>query len=1176
MFGVFATYTLKNPSISQDGPPQPSDISDEMICIYDDRSPDTTLKLINPKLTLADNSAGSFTFSLTPDSVIFGKLIRMRTEIMIIRNGLEIWSGRIVSEESDFYGNHAFTCEGELAYLNDILQPPSAYDDYTVRDFLSAVLSKYNAKATATRQFTLGIVTVDETVHGGNLSQHINTTANMSSTWDVIKSCLLDVYGGHLRVRKENGVRYLDYQNTYPNLNEQEINFGQNLMDFTRNWDDTELVTLIYPKGKKIEDDGETDRLTYRLTKTRHKVNRQYDVDYQFSIKNHRVPMDDKYDYRMKLELIDPRQPNSVTVYSDIWTFEPGADVNQSWEYTVRDYEPDIVYAFEITVERKLNSDTYPNYQWVPVPAIRHISQQATNLIGTQNISTSDNILSGTLVGTSTGYGTGFNMTFSLTFDNPGTPVDTPVTHNYDYRMMFVLDTPDRGILKGYGNTTTLAPGSVADVVCDYTFSGLNLERTYYYDIWIEYKKSSLARWNEIGSDYTIRKSFTAHFTDSELDGIEHRVDVRSVNNGLDYVVNQSAYDIYGRIESVVTWDYVEDPAKLLALANWYLTDFQFDNLVIQLNALDLSMFDVNYETVKLLDRIRAISPPHGMDKIFPVTKLDIPLDHPENTTYTLGDKTRDSYTSSVGNTTNDIYNKMADLPSNGDILKEIGTSGYKMLMEARDQAEMILNQRTNGTITITQGSDGYSDALYFTDTKDYTKAQRFWKWDINGLGFYDTTQSSPVQAAITSDGRINANYITTGKLLAEYIKLYGLMGVYNQRDGGYVGGFVGYGEGAVPTSDTTTYPSGYRTTSGIMITNTKSVNEQGIETPGYFRYFIATSSGVRMQAGAQSFYLTDDSGGGTGELITSNNFKFRVGGITISPAMPSSSNPNPGPDTEDTCINGTINFSNGWINVHHGMIVQVHHNTYSDPPNLNHDLADVPAKISQIENKTQCISLGNGNDTFQVNTFNNGSWNERIKATANGTTIRAGTYNYITANQSTFELKAVSDVFVSGNGNEVKMAYGGRTITADSNGSTISYSSSIYVLALSTGCKMHAGSYEWYVSSSTGPGPFPSDRRFKKDISYDLDGDILDGLKPVRYKFKTDDTERFGFIAQDVQEVVPNLVSLDSEGEKLYLHYNDIIAILTAKVQKQSKKIQDLEDRIARLEALVLDKVKE
>ena len=51
MFGVFATYTLKNPSISQDGPPQPSDISDEMICIYDDRSPDTTLKLINPKLT---------------------------------------------------------------------------------------------------------------------------------------------------------------------------------------------------------------------------------------------------------------------------------------------------------------------------------------------------------------------------------------------------------------------------------------------------------------------------------------------------------------------------------------------------------------------------------------------------------------------------------------------------------------------------------------------------------------------------------------------------------------------------------------------------------------------------------------------------------------------------------------------------------------------------------------------------------------------------------------------------------------------------------------------------------------------------------------------------------------------------------------------------------------------
>lgn len=72
------------------------------------------------------------------------------------------------------------------------------------------------------------------------------------------------------------------------------------------------------------------------------------------------------------------------------------------------------------------------------------------------------------------------------------------------------------------------------------------------------------------------------------------------------------------------------------------------------------------------------------------------------------------------------------------------------------------------------------------------------------------------------------------------------------------------------------------------------------------------------------------------------------------------------------------------------------------------------------------------------------------------------------------------------------------------------------------TNLKSAASPYQAWVSTQYGHGGDPSDRRFKKDITYDVDGDILDDLKPVRYKFKTADVERYGFIAQDVQKVVP------------------------------------------------------
>jgi hypothetical protein len=63
---------------------------------------------------------------------------------------------------------------------------------------------------------------------------------------------------------------------------------------------------------------------------------------------------------------------------------------------------------------------------------------------------------------------------------------------------------------------------------------------------------------------------------------------------------------------------------------------------------------------------------------------------------------------------------------------------------------------------------------------------------------------------------------------------------------------------------------------------------------------------------------------------------------------------------------------------------------------------------------------------------------------------------------------------------------------------------------------------------------------------------DIISCLKPVKYVYVNDPTKtnRFGFIAQDVSEVCPELVTIDTEG-KASLNYMDLIALLTQGIQE-------------------------
>ena len=97
------------------------------------------------------------------------------------------------------------------------------------------------------------------------------------------------------------------------------------------------------------------------------------------------------------------------------------------------------------------------------------------------------------------------------------------------------------------------------------------------------------------------------------------------------------------------------------------------------------------------------------------------------------------------------------------------------------------------------------------------------------------------------------------------------------------------------------------------------------------------------------------------------------------------------------------------------------------------------------------------------------------------------------------------------------------------------------------------------------------SDERAKEDIE-DLDGaeEFVAGLRPVRYRFKGEDEYHHGFVAQEVREIADSgIVAEDADG-MLGISYTDIIADLVSVVQKQREQINNLEARLARVEALL------
>ena len=183
--------------------------------------------------------------------------------------------------------------------------------------------------------------------------------------------------------------------------------------------------------------------------------------------------------------------------------------------------------------------------------------------------------------------------------------------------------------------------------------------------------------------------------------------------------------------------------------------------MTIQVNFLELSRteeYKQNYssmEKIYLGDFVEAIVPHLNLKEKLKVvsTKYDV-----------LAQKYIEFELSNLDRKENSFIN------STKQLIQKLEKVDTNVLNGARKNVTNLIANALGGNVYKTRNE------LFIMDSENPSEAKKVWRWNINGLGYSSTGISGPYGIAMTADGQIVADYITTGKLNSNLIEGYGEM----------------------------------------------------------------------------------------------------------------------------------------------------------------------------------------------------------------------------------------------------------------------------------------------------------------------------------------------------------------------------------------------------------------
>ena len=226
--------------------------------------------VIDARMTNEINAASYLDFTMAPTHPLYDVIAEHEGIVSLYSDGDELFEGVIDSIEVNMQAYKSISCVSALDYLNDTivrnystiageaeLTAPTSVDGY-----FQWLIDQHNEHVHDERKmFVVGInqgsaFTASNYIYRSSTSNP--TTASEISTK------ILDDLGGYLTLRYENGLKILDLYSDVHEMNTQVIDFGVNLVDFTKKTETKDQYTAVIPKGGTPSfEDGNFDSGTF-------------------------------------------------------------------------------------------------------------------------------------------------------------------------------------------------------------------------------------------------------------------------------------------------------------------------------------------------------------------------------------------------------------------------------------------------------------------------------------------------------------------------------------------------------------------------------------------------------------------------------------------------------------------------------------------------------------------------------------------------------------------------------------------------------------------------------------------------------------------------------------------------------------------------------------------------
>lgn len=480
---------------------------------------------------------------------------------------------------------------------------------------------------------------------------------------------------------------------------------------------------------------------------------------------------------------------------------------------------------------------------------------------------------------------------------------------------------------------------------------------------------------------------------------------------------------------------------------------------------------------------------------------------------------------------------------------RQIINQSQTMLQIAIQNATSLITGNDGGYVILhDSNNDGYPDEILIMDTADIATATKVWRWNKSGLGYSSTGYAGTYGLAMTMDGQIVASFITTGTMSANRVRTGLLQDVSGNNYFDLDSGRAHFDSLEISIGGTDTDAATAISNAATAAANAQTTADGKVSPSAVRTAFAADSTSITVSSGtitfnSNSFIVNSDYfkvnryGGVQASQIAYNGFIYfyanssftgnscmQIGATVIIPSGGSAS------------IEPAIYMYDTSSNLERIMM-------YATPSGLAYGAVlkmsgDGTSNYSQLTDYD--LDFRRGGKSL-AHMYDNGGEGIIFLEKSSGWSYRtminsAGIYGTPSSGSYPFALEATSQ-----NGGHFYLG------TTSGSPKIQMYGASGYVECVTL------------VQTST--------RKTKKNI-VDLDEaearKILE-LRPSVYDFKDEamGKDRRGFIAEDVYDVIPQVVGKNEAGEINSLDYIQLIPYLTKLIQMQQKDIEWLKKKM-------------